>query len=100
MKRRPVYHYRVEFEPQLESKYMRKLFFRIGTTDIFSKMTKMTSLDGGYDVFSSQKLEQEVTATMEMENKCEPGQVVKMTITNIREIAGSAAPAQLAHERA
>uniref|UniRef100_A0A6G1S4P7 Piwi-like protein 1 n=1 Tax=Aceria tosichella TaxID=561515 RepID=A0A6G1S4P7_9ACAR len=82
MKERHIWQYRVEFEPNVESRPARRLLFKEGTENVFSKRP---GFDGMHDVYCSQKLAEKVT-TMNVEHPLEKGLNIEMKIICVREV--------------
>lgn len=82
MQERHIYQYRVDFEPNVESRAQRRWFFGEGTKDIFSKRP---GFDGMHDIYCSQKLEKKVTI-MNVDHPSEPGNQIKLTITCVSDV--------------
>jgi aubergine-like protein len=82
MKERAIWQYRVEFNPNIESRPARRLLFKEGTENLFSKRP---GFDGMHDVYCSQKLPEKVTV-MNVEHPLEKGLNIEMKIINVREV--------------
>lgn len=82
MNDRFIYQYRIDFEPNIEARQLRRHLFKKGTENIFSKKP---GFDGMHDVYCSQRLEQKITS-VRIENPLEPGAYVRISINRVSEV--------------
>lgn len=82
MQERHVYQYRIDFEPNIESRAQRRWFFSEATKHVFSKRP---GFDGMHDVYCAQKLANKLTQTA-VDHPSEKGTRVQLTITCVSEV--------------
>lgn len=82
MAERHIYQYRIDFEPNVESRQLRRFLFRKGTENVFSKRP---GFDGMHDVYCAQKLDEKVT-TIKVENPQEEDAMFEMKIDRVKEV--------------